>query len=713
MLNILRTDGGLVEQVLAGKVHQFDELVRRHFRVVFGIAYSYTRNHADAEDLCQEAFLKAYRSLDTLNDTKRFGSWVGTITRNLARVWYRKSKREAEIMAAASAEVNAPREALYDDMREVLEEQINALEPIAREVLMLHYFSEQSTGEIAKVLGVSQAAVLKRLQRAREALGVKLIHELKVISPEKHDAAVSRKHIMGSITASGIIWRLSGGNFASAAVSSLLSAKGLTAGLVVTCIVLVLAFWKSSPVPQRAEIPITIVAKDDTNGENQLGGGVPIEELPSKAILSTEVSETESLVSEEIRETETSPEDPESLKGRWEVYAEDDEEWIEAGILEFTRSENTIITDLSDTILDGAVITGSINGRDIVLDLFLYEKEAGQMKGRFNETFDAITVIGDYIMNGESVPLAMSLKKLKPERVAYKEALAMATERLEQIGTAIQKYKSTHKVCPSALEDLYPKYISNRNVIEGDSEELLTYYLIPKESYAFSSPPSELNRHEPFNEKIEDEDNTTYLFDWDDEVKEHWGDTFPHGPIMVCLENKEYGFSVLLSQHAGVFQSEDDGEVTEEPLNKVKQYASEDLCKRNLQDLERILTGFSGESLKSRRYPVSWAQTYPKHYGSRDVFHCPSKSIETFSYKILYPASNGEERNEIFAQVTGVSLAQNSTRMNWKRAPVVIETHECSNLGGRHVLYAGGKVEFIKNEDWATLIEPYVAYAYE
>ncbi len=53
MLSILRTDAGLVRQVLAGNSRSFDELVGRHLAMSYGIAFSYTRNHADAEDLSQ------------------------------------------------------------------------------------------------------------------------------------------------------------------------------------------------------------------------------------------------------------------------------------------------------------------------------------------------------------------------------------------------------------------------------------------------------------------------------------------------------------------------------------------------------------------------------------------------------------------------------------------------------------------------------------
>ncbi|MFP6583568.1 MAG: sigma-70 family RNA polymerase sigma factor [Candidatus Hydrogenedentota bacterium] len=121
MLTILRTDAGLVAQVMAGRPNRFDELVRRHFNVVYGIAFSYTRNHADAEDLSQEAFLKAYQSLNTLQEPKKFGHWVSVIARNLSRSWYMRRRRESEVLAQVKSEGPDRNEAAYDDMREVLE----------------------------------------------------------------------------------------------------------------------------------------------------------------------------------------------------------------------------------------------------------------------------------------------------------------------------------------------------------------------------------------------------------------------------------------------------------------------------------------------------------------------------------------------------------------------------------------------------------------
>ncbi|HIA46474.1 MAG TPA: sigma-70 family RNA polymerase sigma factor [Candidatus Hydrogenedentes bacterium] len=124
MLTMLRTDAGLVRRVLAGHSRSFDELVRRHLTMTYGIAFSYTRNHADAEDLSQEAMLKAFVSLDTLREPKKFGHWLSVITRNLALRYGRKLRNERK---AAKESAEQPRDlntAAYDDIRELLEEQI-------------------------------------------------------------------------------------------------------------------------------------------------------------------------------------------------------------------------------------------------------------------------------------------------------------------------------------------------------------------------------------------------------------------------------------------------------------------------------------------------------------------------------------------------------------------------------------------------------------
>src|SRR5262249_8776927 len=77
-------DASCVRRTLAGDVRAFDELIERYQRRIVSIAYRLLGNGHDAADVCQEAFLRAYRSLDTLQEPHRFGAWLTRIAGNLA-----------------------------------------------------------------------------------------------------------------------------------------------------------------------------------------------------------------------------------------------------------------------------------------------------------------------------------------------------------------------------------------------------------------------------------------------------------------------------------------------------------------------------------------------------------------------------------------------------------------------------------------------------
>jgi RNA polymerase sigma-70 factor (ECF subfamily) len=83
------SDQSLVEATLKGKQHAFDRLVQKYQSVVYGLAYHWTRNTADAQDLTQDAFFTAYEKLDQLENPARFAGWLRRITVNLCRQWHR------------------------------------------------------------------------------------------------------------------------------------------------------------------------------------------------------------------------------------------------------------------------------------------------------------------------------------------------------------------------------------------------------------------------------------------------------------------------------------------------------------------------------------------------------------------------------------------------------------------------------------------------
>jgi RNA polymerase sigma-70 factor (ECF subfamily) len=88
----MKTDGELVGLALQKRQDAFDALVERHYASVFSVAYARTAERDSAQDICQEAFLRAYLNLASLADPSRFAQWVCRIARNLAMDDRRRSE---------------------------------------------------------------------------------------------------------------------------------------------------------------------------------------------------------------------------------------------------------------------------------------------------------------------------------------------------------------------------------------------------------------------------------------------------------------------------------------------------------------------------------------------------------------------------------------------------------------------------------------------
>ncbi|MCC6153632.1 MAG: sigma-70 family RNA polymerase sigma factor [Candidatus Hydrogenedentes bacterium] len=164
-------DARLVRSTLRGDKNAFGRLVERHLPAVEAVALSYTRNWAEAEDVSQDTFLKAYQSLDTLRERNKFGPWVTAIARNAGRRAAARSSREASLADVNAAVLSEPAPDIAKvELLELLHTHVVSLPEDQREVLLLHYYSGQSLREIAAMLGITRDAAAKRLQRARTAL---------------------------------------------------------------------------------------------------------------------------------------------------------------------------------------------------------------------------------------------------------------------------------------------------------------------------------------------------------------------------------------------------------------------------------------------------------------------------------------------------------------------------------------------------------------
>ena len=183
----------LVERARTGDQQAFGELVRQYERKIYRLAMNITRNEEDAEDVLQEAFLKAYEHLDRFKGDSKFYTWIVRIAVNEALMKLRRRKGDRtvpldepldtgeETMAREIAvwEDNPEQQYSKEEIQNILSEAVDSLKPDFRTVFTLRDIEEMSTEETAEVLGISVPAVKSRLLRARLALREKLTRQFK------------------------------------------------------------------------------------------------------------------------------------------------------------------------------------------------------------------------------------------------------------------------------------------------------------------------------------------------------------------------------------------------------------------------------------------------------------------------------------------------------------------------------------------------------
>lgn len=172
----------LIRRIQNGEPECFYELVRPYERQVFVVAVSILKNDADAEEVAQEAVLKAFSNLARFRGEAKFSTWLIQITLNEARLKLRKDRRhlyesvdeqrsdeEGEYFPKDFADWREiPSEALQrKELREALRRAIGDLAPKYREVLILRDVQHLSIEETAQALGISEGNVKTRLLRAR------------------------------------------------------------------------------------------------------------------------------------------------------------------------------------------------------------------------------------------------------------------------------------------------------------------------------------------------------------------------------------------------------------------------------------------------------------------------------------------------------------------------------------------------------------------
>lgn len=174
----------IIESCLLGNTKMFSQLIDKYKNMVYNLAYRMSNNNSqEAEDISQEAFLRAYQSLVRFNPSYKFSTWLYQITLNIIRDKFKKKQLDPVSLDAPAKIADAefypqlvdlatnPEQIITrrEDSQRILQ-ALHSLPLKYREVIVLRYLQDLSYTEIGNILELSPGTVKVRLHRAREQL---------------------------------------------------------------------------------------------------------------------------------------------------------------------------------------------------------------------------------------------------------------------------------------------------------------------------------------------------------------------------------------------------------------------------------------------------------------------------------------------------------------------------------------------------------------
>ena len=177
-------DADLVARCLRGDADAFDVLVRRYYRTAFAVALGVLGNRQDAEDVVQDAFVKAIDRLEDCREPSKFVQWMLVIVRNraLSHRTYRKIRETSELLPEIAKADDSPFvDAARSELADTLQSALATLSKVQREIVLLHDMDGWTHKDIADSLGMTEVRSRQHLFVARkllrERLGPSLLRE--------------------------------------------------------------------------------------------------------------------------------------------------------------------------------------------------------------------------------------------------------------------------------------------------------------------------------------------------------------------------------------------------------------------------------------------------------------------------------------------------------------------------------------------------------
>jgi len=160
-----------IQNSLAGDTEAFAALVKEHQKMVIALAFRMTGSWADAEDLAQETFLRAFRQLNSFRAESKLSTWLCQIAVNLSLNWRARESRRGEVHSTWSENVITETPAGFPDaLSGRVQSALDKLPPKQRAAMVLTVYENHNHAEAAKILNCSEATVSWRVFAARQKL---------------------------------------------------------------------------------------------------------------------------------------------------------------------------------------------------------------------------------------------------------------------------------------------------------------------------------------------------------------------------------------------------------------------------------------------------------------------------------------------------------------------------------------------------------------
>ncbi|WP_298313433.1 RNA polymerase sigma factor [uncultured Aquimarina sp.] len=172
-----QSDQYYIKQVLEGEVNAFSSLVERYQSLVYTIVFRMVRNKEEAEEIAQDTFIKAYKSLSKYRGEAKFSTWLYTIAYRKSLDAIKKNKRFVatelieEVSEGEVGVVNDALSYLQDiERKEIISNSILKLPEEESAIITLYYFEEKSIKEIKEIVGLTEDNIKIKLYRSRKKL---------------------------------------------------------------------------------------------------------------------------------------------------------------------------------------------------------------------------------------------------------------------------------------------------------------------------------------------------------------------------------------------------------------------------------------------------------------------------------------------------------------------------------------------------------------